>query len=355
MIRSSTEFVDEWRRRKSAAFELYENSTAGRTVEFELWGRPVSVYANANLSIYSAQACNAACPFCVEELRPSSRGVELHWQKRREANDEIYFDRLKQVLEALQPLQPSISITGGEPSKDARLTRILQSLSPYPERKRTLTTNGTGLLDARHGRRIIDWIADSRLDHLNISVAHPVPERNARLMRLPGVVPIRRLREIVEVATAAGVRVRLSCVLIQPGISSLTGIFNYLEFARSIGVDNVIFRQLMKTDPATHVMNSVVRYSDRHRVCLEPLLDEISATTGFAHVTQIIGYYYYVEVWNYEGMDVVFEEADLRHLEAVKRLNPDTIHELVFHPNGQLTSTWQPWDGVLGPDQSQRI
>jgi cyclic pyranopterin phosphate synthase len=46
---------------------------------------------------------------------------------------------------------------------------------------------------------------------------------------------------------------------------------------------------------------------------------------------------------------VVFEEADLAQLERVKRADPDTIHELVFHPDARLASTWQPWDGVLGP------
>jgi hypothetical protein len=55
-----------------------------------------------------------------------------------------------------------------------------------------------------------------------------------------------------------------------------------------------------------------------------------------------------VEVWKYGGMDVVFEEADLARLEATKRAQADLIHELVFHPNARLCSTWQPWDGVLG-------
>jgi len=62
-----------------------------------------------------------------------------------------------------------------------------------------------------------------------------------------------------------------------------------------------------------------------------------------------MGYYYYVEVWRYCDVAVVFEEADLGHLEDVKRSDPQTIHELVFHPNGTLASTWQPWDGILGP------
>ena len=66
-------FMEAWRRLKSRAFDLENNSTAKRVVEFELWGQPVRVYANANLSIYSAQRCNARCHFCVEELRPASR------------------------------------------------------------------------------------------------------------------------------------------------------------------------------------------------------------------------------------------------------------------------------------------
>ena len=67
-------FIREWREKQSAAFDLEANSTARKTVSFDLWGKPVTAYANANLSIYSAQACNARCVFCVEELRPASRG-----------------------------------------------------------------------------------------------------------------------------------------------------------------------------------------------------------------------------------------------------------------------------------------
>jgi hypothetical protein len=57
-----TGFNDSWRRRKCDAFDLERNSTAKRLVSFDLWDRPVRVYANANLSIYSAQRCNGFCP-----------------------------------------------------------------------------------------------------------------------------------------------------------------------------------------------------------------------------------------------------------------------------------------------------
>ncbi|MFH0945749.1 MAG: hypothetical protein V2A76_11170 [Planctomycetota bacterium] len=56
----------------------------------------------------------------------------------------------------------------------------------------------------------------------------------------------------------------------------------------------------------------------------------------------MIGYYYYVEVWRYQEIDVVFESADVEQLELTKQSMPGVIHELVFHPNARLSSTWQP-------------
>jgi cyclic pyranopterin phosphate synthase len=318
-------------------------------VEFDLWARPVTVYANANFSIYSAQPCNAACRFCVEELRPASRGAQLSTQKSLERDDARYFEALEECLHALRPLTPTLSITGGEPSKDRRLPQILEQVAAHPAPRKTLTTNGSGLFD----NRLIDRVCEARLSHLNISVAHPDRDRNVRLMRLPSALRVEQLAEVVSLAAAAGTRVRLSCVLLREAIHSLPTILEYLAFAQSIGVDNVIFRQLLKTDAATHLENPVVTYSRIQRVEVEPVLDEISNHPRFTFVRQILGYYYYVEVWRYDGMDVVFEEANLAQLELVKQRDRSIIHELIFHPNARLASTWQPWDGVLGPSETK--
>jgi cyclic pyranopterin phosphate synthase len=344
-----TAFVEQWRRRKSAAFDLEGNSTAGETVELELWGRPAQIYANANFSIYSAQACNARCRFCVEELRPASRGRALAHQRTVETDEGRYFAALEASLDALRPLGPTISITGGEPSKDPRLPQILALCRRFASKRRSLTTNGSGLLDVRQGRPVIEHIVDAGVEHLNISRAHPDHEHNARLMVFREGLALEQLREVVATAAAGGCRVRLSCVLVERAIDSLAGIRAYLDFAASIGVDNVIFRQLMHVDRETVADNFVVKFSDRRRTRLEPLLDQISADPQFEFCKQIVGYYYYVEVWRREGIDVVFEEANLAQLERAKRAMPGVIHELIFHPNAKLASTWQPWDGVLGP------
>lgn len=342
-------FIEDWRRRKSAAFDLECNSTARRVVEFELWGRPVRAYANANLSIYSAQTCNAHCRFCVEELRPASRGRELARQKVIERDDDAYFERLEQTLDGLRPLEPSVSITGGEPSLDPRLPDILRMLAAKDARQRTMTTNGSGLLQVRNGRRLLDHMISAGIAHLNISRASPDAETNRRLMVLADGLSDDQLREVVRQAREGGTSVRLSCVLLREAIGDMDGMLRYLEFAAALGVDNVIFRQLMQTDRTTVEPNSVVRYSDAQRVLLEPLLDRISNDCRFTFQRQIVGYYYYVEVWKYFGIDVVFEEADLAQLETARRRDSDLIHELVFHPSGRLASTWHPWDGILEP------
>lgn len=346
---NAPEFVTQWRRDKSAAFDLEANSTAGETITLDLWGRPIEVYANANFSVYSAQVCNARCKFCVEELRPASRGRALEQQRTIEADDGRYFAALERSLEALRPLQPTISITGGEPSKDPRMPAILQLCARFASKRRSLTTNGSGLLDRHAGVRLIDAIVAAGVEHLNLSRAHPDHEQNARLMVFREGLALEQLREVVATASAGGTRVRLSCVLVERAIDSLEGIRNYLEFAASIGVDNVIFRQLMHVDRESVADNFVVAFSDRRRTQLEPLLDQISDSSDFEFQRQIVGYYYYVEVWRYRGIDVVFEEADLAQLERTKRSMPGIVHELIFHPNARLASTWQPWDGVLGP------
>ncbi len=348
-------FVDDYRRRKSAAFDLATNSTARAAVPVDLWGETVTVYANANLSLYSAQTCNARCAFCVEELRPASRGTLLQTQKTIETDDGRYFAALEEVLTALASFSPSVSVTGGEPSKDPRLPRVLRTIAAHDARKRTLTTNASGLLDRREGRRVIDWIAETGVRNLNISRAHSSHARNAKLMRYTEGLELDALREVAALARQGNTRVRLSCVLLRGAVDDLSTVVDYLHFAESIGVDNVIFRQLMRTDPSTVERNFVVRYSDGHRVALEPLLDEVSADARFTFQKQIVGYYYYVEVWRYRGIDVVFEEADLARLEATKRSMPGVVHELVFHPNARLASTWQPWDGVLGPPPARHV
>ena len=320
------------------------------------------VYDNANLSVYSAQTCNARCPFCVEELRPLSRGVELESQKRVLSDDDRYFEALDRALVVLGPVAPSVSITGGEPSLDPRLPEILATLRRHAARKLTMTTNGSGLLNGiSAGGDVLERVLAAEPKHLNISRAHPDERINQRIMAIRPFHSNEALREIVMRANGSGVRVRLSCVLLNGYTETLQDCVAYLEWAASLGVDNVVFRQLMQVDPATVRRNYVTRFSDQRRAPMAPLLESIHPSGGlpgdsrFSFIRQVLGYYYYVEVYRYEGtagaVDVCIEGADLSIIERDRQRpgNEDVVHELIFHPDATLSSTWQPWDGVLLP------
>lgn len=343
-----TPFNPNLRRAGSTAYELHQNSSARRTLALDLWGQPLELYANANLSIYSAQPCNARCGFCVEELRPASRGGRLRDQKTSEPDPERWFGALEASLDALAPLNPSVSITGGEPSLDPRLPRLLKLLARRGLRKRTLTSNGSGLFQERDGRRLLDWIIATGIAHLNISRAHPDDRVNQRLMGYAAAPGLEQLADLTR-ACRGGPRPRLSCVLVRGGVQDWYGLLRMLDYAQAAGFDNLVFRELMRADPATLALNPVARFIRERRVPLAPLLEQVSGDPSFQFVKQVVGYYYYVEVWHRHGQDLVFETADLARLEAVRRAHPGLVHELVFHPNGRLCSTWQPWDGVLGP------
>lgn len=334
----------------------------------------MQVYDNVNLSIYSGQTCNARCPFCVEELRPLSKGLELAADKARPAPEEAYFERLAQVLELVRPLDPSTSITGGEPSIDPRLPRTLDVVAAAGMRKRTLTTNGSGLLrvvDPTTGELLVDRIAARGVAHLNVSRASPDDAVNRRIMKIgkgaddAASDDAASLGIALDRARARGVRPRLSCVLLKGTTETVDDVVRYVAWARALGVDNVVFRQLMEQDRERTLENHVTRYSDRARVDLWSLLDRLHGEAGedarFRPVRQVLGYYYYVEVYEVREapglppIDVVFEGADLeemrrdRERRARAGAGDDVVHELVLHPDGALSSTWQARDGVLLP------
>lgn len=346
---------------KQFIFNIKINSTAKSLINWNVKGKIYNVYSNVNLSIYSGQRCNGNCSFCIEQLRPLSRGRTLESQKNIIEDDKEYFKCLKKALVSVQPLNPSISITGGEPSKDPRLIKILEYIKLYNMRKRTITTNGSGLLDNIKGtnRQMIDFLIDANIAHLNLSRAHYNEIINNQIMDLDGFLYNKELQMIIQKAKKGGIRPRLSCVLLKGYIDNLQKIVEYLDWAASIGVDNVVFRQLMKFNHKTPLKNKITQFCQDFFVPLSSLLNEIYQNYDyhyhyFSFVKQIIGYYYYIEIFHYNkpgqnGIDVVFEEADLNFIEFHKQENIKNpiVHELIFHPNGHLCSTWQPWDGII--------
>lgn len=316
--------------------------------DFSFEGKTKSVYSNVNLSIFVDDYCNANCKFCVAQLRYEDKAKM--YKKGRISNDDEYYKRLHHVLEYLRPLNPSVSITGGEPSKSSRLIPILHLIDEFGYRKRTLTTNGSGLLDVREGRTILQHIIDNHFQHLNISRTHYDEEINKRIMQYEtGYCSNEDIAKIIVMAKVNDLRPRMSCLLLREGIHDLQGIIDYMNFYSSMGLDNVIFRETMDFDQDRMSNKDKKKYLNENKVKLNDIWKAIDEDERFSPIRQLLGYYYYVEVYKYESIDMVSESANLVKLYEQKKVAADTVFEMVFHPNGNLNGSWDDTEDILLP------
>lgn len=339
----------QWRYRRQELFDI----TKKQLIPFKIKDKDYLVYGNVNLSIFLTQHCNAHCNFCVAQLRYFHEGVD--YIKPAITDEKEYFSRLVEVISTIRPLNPSVSLTGGEPSISPLLPETLNILARHNVRKRTMTTNGSGLLRVLgEGRKtVLDRLVDYKLAHLNISRAHYDENINQEIMKIDGGFPNKDLEYIIRRARKKGIRPRLSCVLLKDYIDNFDEIIRYLDWAQSIGCDNVVFRQLMDFDRSTVKDGPIPRYCSEKNVELIPLLEVIDRDPRFAFENQVLGYYYYVEVWRYRGIDVVLEKADLKLIEPEKAKSLKqtggipVIYELIFHPNGNLCGSWREWKEII--------
>lgn len=319
-------------------------------VPFEFQTGTRNVYSNTNLSIMVGDYCNANCKFCVAQLRYENRAMQ--YRKPHIESDEEYFSRLEEMLEFLRPLNPSISITGGEPSKSRRLPQILRIINKYGYRKRTLTTNGSGLFDEVEGKSMLQHIIDNGFQHLNISKAHFDDDINKTIMQYDpnsGYCSNEMLARIAAYSRANNLRPRMSCVLLKGGISTLEEMVQYMEYYQSLGMDNVIFRELMDYDDTTMQNATKVAFNKENKVHLEDIWKRLDGDTRFTPIRNLMGYYYYVEVYKYQGVDMCSEGANLAKLYKEKTRNPEVVYEMVFHPNGNLNGSWVDKEDILCP------
>lgn len=313
---------------------------------FNFDGKEKRVYSNVNLSIFTDDYCNANCKFCVAQLRFENKGQM--YKKDRITSDEEYFARLDYILDKLKPLNPSISITGGEPTKSHRLVPILQLIEKYGYRKRTLTTNGSGLFDIVDEKPIIQHITDNHFQHLNISKAHFDEDINKRIMQYEtGYTSNEDITRIAMFAKANNLRPRMSCLLLKEGVHDIEGIIKYLDFYQSLGIDNVIFRETMDYDEESMNNKLKMEYLKENKVRLNDIWKNIDSDERFTPIKQLLGYYYYVEVYKYKNVDMVSESANLVKLYEQKQIAEDVVFELIFHPNGNLNGSWVDNEDIL--------
>lgn len=316
-------------------------------IPFNFNGIKKMVYKNFNLSIFLDDYCNADCKFCVAQLRYETKG--LMYQKEHIENDETYLNRLEEVLKYIRPLNPSISITGGEPTMSSRLVKVLRLIDKYNFRKRVITTNGSGLLKIIEGKNLLQHIIDNNFDHLNISRISYCENKNKEIMRYncnKNYCSNQDLAKIISQVKNSKLKIRLSCILLKDSINDLNKIKEYITFYKNLGINNFIFRELMGYEKES-VNKEKIEYCDLNKIKLIDIKNELNCSNGFNKIKDILGYYYCVEIYKYKNCIIATESADLKLQNEEIQRNKDIIYEMVFHTNGNLTNTWVPEEGIL--------
>ncbi|MBO4878193.1 MAG: radical SAM protein [Ruminococcus sp.] len=314
--------------------------------EFKDGGRK-RVYKNLNFSVFVDDYCNADCKFCVAQLRYHHKN-ELY-KKGHITDPDKYLARLDEVLKIVRPLDPSVSLTGGEPTLSPLLTEVLKLVDKYGFRKRTITTNGSGLLRVQDNDIILNNLIRYKWDHLNISRVSPDDSINRAIMRFSEgseYCDMAMLREILEICSRSSLKHRLSCLLLKECVHDVAGIKNYADILSEAGADNFIFRELMDYDRLA-VNTEKTEYCRQNKIKLYDIWHQFRDHPEFVPYLNLLGYYYYVEIYKYRNMTIASETADMNIQNLEKAAHPDIVYEMIFHTSGHLTGSWVEKEEIL--------
>jgi GTP 3',8-cyclase len=324
-----------YRYNRKKAHNLQEKAFKKNCLPLVIANKRWFVHENVNLYINPTLYCNGNCEFCIAR-------TDLKVCKK--IGKDIYLKKLKETFEFLKPITPSVSIVGGEPSFDEKLPEILDLIEENGMRKPVLNTNAGGIVE---NPELLDRINKSSLKHIDISRHHFDEGKNMGIMGNNSIISNKRLKELIK-CIDKDIRVRLNCNLICGSIESFEDCLKFLDWASSIGIDNVAFSELSQLMEGDIYAKSAMNFTKRNWIPMIPLLERVDKSNKFRFVKQIVGPYYYVEIWKYNGpngdMDVVFKDADVRRMCEMdyRRDNENYVNELIFHPNGILGGCWNP-------------
>lgn len=317
-------------------------------VEYEFEGQRYRVYKNANVSIFLTDYCNACCKFCIEQVEYRNK-KDMLLKKPHICDDNEYLRRIEYILSVIRPLNTSLSITGGEPTLSPRFVKVLKLIKKFNFRKVTINTNGSGLLDVVDGIPVYQHIIDCGVNHVNISRHHWKDEVINELMRFEHrPCSTDMLKTVIPELLKKGVRPRINCVVLKNGVDSIEDMVHFLEFYTDIGINNIVFRQMMEYNSAYVKNSEIVDFYKDNLTTIDRLWTQMDEDSRFSKVKNIRGRYYYVEIWKYRNIDIVTERASSEVKNRDIGIDEEhLVYEMVIHPAGTLTKGWYYKKGIL--------
>lgn len=334
----SNEQLIQLRQEKFLLYNQFE------TKEILLQGKSVQVRKGFTLTPFAnPQACNAHCRFCSEELL--LKGRKTPSSKEFIKDFDIYFKRLNRVLNDLSSLEVRLSISGLEATQNSTwLMGLLQCIHPFSNIvEKVLYTNGSGLVHTS----VVDALFVHGINKIELSRSHFDQKINQAIMYFNRNVAVLNNTIFEQVLTQTGLvlPLKVSCILNKKGISTLESVIDFIKWLLPFGVKEIVFRELSILHPSLQ-RNDTSKWIEDHRVRIDSILHKVIESSDFSiqHVTS--GYYYYNEVYSYKGScTVIFETSNYEVLEQANTTS--SIHKLIFHANGNLTTSWDNSTNVV--------
>jgi MoaA/NifB/PqqE/SkfB family radical SAM enzyme len=272
------------------------------------------------------------------------------------ADQDRWFRALDRVWTDLRAFPLGLSLSGLEATADPawflRLMDLVDAHRPLFLEK-VLYSNGSGFAWDDTGPRLVEALARTGFDRVELSRAHFDEQRNQQVMRFEKDQPVWRAAafdDVVRRLQGAGVAVKLSCILNRQGVRTIDDVEAHLAHARELGVKRVVFRELSALGDL-YVENRETRWIDDNRVAVRDLMEAALSSTGEARpgwqlVGVTAGYYYYNEVYRVADVDVILEASSyVAHHDV---LQAGVLQKLVFHSTGDLCGDWVPNALVVG-------
>lgn len=243
------------------------NLNTGVIYEDDLFGKKVQCYHPINLNLFITNKCPYSCPFCINGEYTN-----------QDIPDEQYYDILRQTLETLKGKQIEITITGGEPTiKPERLVKTIRLCKELGFKCRTVSTTGYNIFGLYEDKPLVQHLVENEFIH-NINISRMSVSNNDIMGN--NLINEDKLQKLVTFCNLNGAEIRVSCNLIDGLVDSMDKIFEYVEHYNSLGINSILFRELVGCDG--------------------PKLNQVVDFTNFKKIDEGHSIFYDVDVYEYK-------------------------------------------------------
>lgn len=234
----------------------------------------------------------------------------------------------------------TVMLTGnGEPTLFPRsIGQYLEALAPYRFDNVELQTNGIAIAEGKlvKAEDLCEW-AQAGLKLVAISVVHYLPEKNHQVF-----TPHRRdyidLPKAIALIKDAGIAVRLTCILAKGFIDSIDELTKFLAFARQNRVDQLTLTPVNKPEESRD--DAAYRWTEAHHLTRNQV-EEFENFLNF-HGTLQRTMPHGAKVYELDKQSVCLSNCLTRD-----EPDADEHRNLIFFPNGRLSTSWEDENAEL--------